>query len=126
MNRSVVGGFLTTMLVALAFSTLTCKKSSNPVGPGGGGTADVTIQIVANNGSNSFSPNPDTVTVGQKVAWQNTHSQTHTSTADGGAWDTGLIAPNATSAPIAMITAGSFPYHCTPHPTMVATLVVKP
>lgn len=126
MNRSVVGGLLAVALLVSAFSALTCKKSSNPVGPGGGGAGDVTITIVANNGSSSFSPNPDTVTVGQKVVWHNALSASHSSTANGGAWDTGLLAPNTTSAAVTMATAGSFPYHCSLHTTMVGTLVVRP
>jgi plastocyanin len=86
----------------------------------------VTITIVANAGSNSYSPDPDTVTVGQTVSWKNDDATTHTATSDVVAWGTGAIAPGATSTPIAMNTAGSFPYHCAIHPTMVATLVIVP
>ena len=131
MNRFFARGLLaaaviTAAVITLGFSVLGCgNDDSNPVTPPGT-TADVTIMIVANSGSNSFSPNPDTVSVGQKVAWRNMHSESHTATANGGAWDTGLISPNATCAAITMNTAGSFPYHCTPHPSMVATLVVIP
>lgn len=98
-------------------------KGTNPTPAPG---ADVTIEIVANNGSNSYSPNPATARLGQKVAWHNAHVQTHTATADGGAFDTGNIAPGGTCAPITMNTAGTFPYHCTPHPSMVATPQVTP
>ena len=119
-----LGGVL--VLVLVAVSSLTCGKDS-PTGTGNtGGGADKTISIVANNLSNSYSPNPDTVTVGQTVSWRNTQSASHSSTANGGSWDTGLLAPNTTSAPIAMTTAGSFSYHCSAHPPMVGTLVVKP
>lgn len=113
----------------LAFGAAGCggDDESNPTGPGGGGSgADVTITIVANAGANSYSPNPDTVTVGQTVSWKNNDVGTHTATSDVVAWGTPAIAPGATSTPIAMNTAGSFPYHCGIHPTMVATLVVTP
>ena len=123
MNRSSRGVALTALLLVVAFSALTCKKSSNPTGPGGGGGADVTINIVANSGSSSFSPNPDTVTVGQTVAWHNGLSDSHTSTSS--SWNTGLIAGGGTSAPVTMSTPGSFAYHCNVHPTMVGTLVVN-
>jgi len=114
------------VLALVAVFSLGCGKDS-PTGTGNtGGGADKTISIVSDSGSNAYSPNPDTVSVGQTVSWRNTRSVSHTSTANGGAWDTGLIAPNATSAPIAMNAAGSFGYHCTVHPTMVGTLVVKP
>jgi plastocyanin len=81
---------------------------------------------VANNGGNSYSPNPATARVGQTVAWRNSHSQTHTATADGGSFNTGSIAPGSTSAPITMNGAGTFAYHCGPHPSMVGTLQVNP
>ncbi len=100
----------------------------NPTSPGGGGggTANVTINIVGISGANSFSPSPDTVTVGQTVSWKNNDGVTHTSTADGMSWNTMNIAPGGTSTPIAMNTAGSFGYHCTPHPAMTGILVVQP
>src|SRR2546428_13131677 len=105
--KPVWGSVLVGVLVLGAgFLALSCKGKSNPAGPGGG-TANVTINIVADAGSNSFSPNPATVTVGQTVAWHNVAGITHTSTANGvGLWDTGNIANGATSAPIHMNTTG--------------------
>ncbi len=88
-------------------------------------TADVTITIVGMNGSRSFSPNPAAVKAGQTVAWHNGDSLTHDVTADGGSFTTGPIAPGATSAPVTMGSAGSVPYHCSIHPTMVGTLTVQ-
>ncbi|SRR5258705_2488953 len=124
--KSILGSVLVGALVLGAgLLALSCKKS-NPTGPAGPG-ADVTINIVAMAGSNSFSPNPDTVTVGQKVSWHNIAGTTHTATDDGIAiFDTGNIANGGTSAPIQMNTTGSHGYHCTIHPTMVGTLVVRP
>jgi len=87
--------------------------------------ANVTITIVGMNGSNSYSPNPGAVKVGQTVAWRNADSIPHTATADAGGFNTGTIAAGATSSPITMTTAGSFPYHCTIHGfAMVGTLTV--
>ena len=87
--------------------------------------ANVTITIVGMNGSNSYSPNPGTVQVGQTVAWRNADSLPHTATADAGGFNTGTIAAGATSSPITMTTAGSFPYHCTIHGfAMAGTLTV--
>jgi len=124
-------------LIILAASTLVgCNGSSymNPASPTSvtppGGVvpaADVTITAVGTNGSLSYSPNPATVKAGQTVAWRNADSVAHTATADAGAFDTGTIAPGATSRPIAMATAGSYPYHCVIHGfTMTGTLVVTP
>ena len=120
----VIPSAMAGIALTLAMATFSgCNDSTNPPG---NGTPDVTIQIVARNGSNSFSPNPDTVTVGQKVAWHNAHNMTHSATASGGQFDTGNIAPGGTSDAITMSTAGSFGYHCTPHPDMTGTLVVIP
>jgi plastocyanin len=94
--------------------------ASSPSSPGA-----VTITILGMSGSNSYSPNPATVKVGQTVAWRNADSLPHTATADGSAFDTGTLAAGATSSPITMNVAGSFPYHCTIHGlTMVGTLTV--
>jgi plastocyanin len=118
---------LLAVAVALSVYALGCNsKDKNPTGPGPT-PADVTINILGNNGSNSYSPSPDTVTVGQTVAWHNNDSMTHTATSTSGtAIGTGGIAPGATSAKVAMNTAGTFNYHCTIHPTMTGILVVKP
>jgi plastocyanin len=119
-----IGRVLFTVLVlAAAVSGCGGDKSTNPPPVT---AADVTIEIVSNNGSSSFSPNPATARVGQTVAWHNAHSQTHTATSSGSTFSTGNISPGATSAPITMGTAGSFAYHCTPHPSMVGTLQVNP
>jgi len=119
-------------LSAFAVVAASCGSSS-PTSPsptpggggGGGGTADVTITIVGENGNQSFSPNPATVTAGQTVAWRNADSMAHDPVANDGSFNTGVIAPGATSAPITMGTAGSFAYHCQIHPDMVGTLNVN-
>ena len=114
------------LVLGIGLVALSCKKS-NPMGPGGGVGADVTINITGQMGSNSFSPSPDTVTVGQTVSWHNTDGTTHTSTGDGvSLWDTGNIGPGGTSSPIQMNATGSHGYHCSLHPAMVGTLFVKP
>jgi plastocyanin len=96
-----------------------------PAGGGGGGNADLIITIVAENGSMSFSPNPATVNAGQRVAWRNSAGATHTATQNNGGFDTGDIGSGGTSSAISMTGAGTFAYHCSLHPAMVATLIVK-
>lgn len=112
------------ILGAVALHGCGGDDNKNPMGGGGGG-ANVTLNIVADMGAGAFSPDPDTVSVGQTVSWKNNRSITHSSTADGGAWTVDISA-GATSAPITMNTAGSFPYHCRFHGSMTATLVVVP
>jgi plastocyanin len=86
----------------------------------------MTIDINGMNGSLSFSPNPASVTVGQQIRWHNADRIVHTATQNGGGFDTGLIAPGGTSAPITLTTSGTIGYHCTVHPSMVGTLSVTP
>lgn len=120
----VVTLFSLALAVACGGSSPTAPAGPAPGGGGGGGSANVTVTILGMNGSQSFSPNPVTVGVGQTVAWRNADVITHTATADGGQFDTGGIAPGSTSNPIAMTAAGTFGYHCSIHPTMVGTITV--
>jgi plastocyanin len=108
------------VLAAACGSSSVSPTSPTPQPPGGGGAADVTISI-----SNfAFAPASMTVKVGQTVAWHNADSVAHTATSNTGAFDTGTIAAGGTSAAITMNSAGAFPYHCSIHPNMLATLVV--
>jgi plastocyanin len=122
---------VTLAVLALAYAcggspnTPTTPTTPAPTSGSGSATADVTITIVGMNGSLSFSPNPAIVKVGQSVAWKNADTLTHTATADGGTFNTNSITPGTTSAPITMTAAGSFGYHCSPHPSMVGTLTVQ-
>lgn len=118
-------GLVCGLAVAVACSSGGASGSisgSTPTQATGVAVADVTIRIGGMNGSNSFSPNPGTLKAGQTVAWQNADSVTHTAT--GSAFDTGNVAPGATSRPITFTTAGSFDYHCSIHPSMVGSLSV--
>lgn len=126
LHRWFVSGALAALVLSFA-PGCGSDDDKNPASPGGGGTpADVTIDIVADMGSGAFGASPTTVTVGQTVSWRNTRGTTHTATANGGAWNTGNIAPGATSTPITMNTQGPFAYSCNIHPTMTSTLNVNP
>src|SRR5262250_2530272 len=58
----------------------------------------------------AFSPNPINVKVGGSVTWMNNDSVAHTSTANNGAWNSGLLNPGQ-SFTTTFNTAGSFQYH---------------
>jgi plastocyanin len=117
-------------VVAIAASQ-GCGSSYSPVSPPPGGTADVTITIVGMNGNLSFSPDPGVVPVGKTVAWRNADTgaygggTTHNIVSDTGAFTTGPLAPGSVSSPTMMSAAGSFPYHCAIHPTMVGSVTVQ-
>ena len=81
----------------------------------------VTINIVSENGAQSFSPNPATLPAGQMVVWHNVDNTTHRVVLNNGSLDTGNLAPNAFSQPMSVNNGGG-PYHCTIHPSMVGTI----
>jgi len=84
----------------------------------------VTINVVAINGAQSFSPNPATLPAGQTVVWHNIDSITHRVVLNDGSVDTGNLNPGASSQPMTInIPSGGAPYHCSIHPVMVGTLV---
>jgi plastocyanin len=88
------------------------------------GPSAIVIEIIGEEGNMSFAPATASVQVGQQVRWHNADTITHTATQDGGGFDTGLVPPGGTSAPITATTAGTLRYHCAIHPSMVGTLDV--
>ena len=81
----------------------------------------VTIDVVAINGAQSFSPNPATLPAGQMVVWHNVNNTTHRVVLNDGSVDTGDLAPGASSQPMA-IGAASGQYHCSIHPEMIGSI----
>ncbi len=71
-----------------------------------------------------FSLSITTIKVGDSVRWANFDVVTHTATADDGSFDTGLL-NKGESKTIIFNTSGTYNYHCTPHPWMMAKIVVK-
>lgn len=84
------------------------------------GTPANTIQIR----NYAFVQTQLTVSRGTQVTWVNCDQDIHTSTSDAGVWDSGPISPNGTFRRT-FDAAGTFPFHCTPHPAMKATVVVQ-
>ena len=81
------------------------------------------VRTVANAGSNSFSPNPVEVKVGETVTWINDDSGRHTVTSKDGFFDSGMMGKGQ-SFSYTFDKAGEYTYHCEPHPNMVGTVVV--
>lgn len=71
----------------------------------------------------SFHPQNLTVKVGTSVTWTNMDSVAHTITSDTGLFDSGLL-NHMQSYSYTFTTAGTYTYHCTPHPYMTATITV--
>ena len=81
------------------------------------------VRIVANAGSNSFSPNPVEVKVGETVTWINDDSGRHTVTSKDGVFNSELMG-RGQSFSFTFDKAGQYPYLCSPHPGMLGTVVV--
>jgi plastocyanin len=81
------------------------------------------LKIVANAGSNSFSPNPIEVNVGKTVTWVNDDSGRHTVTSKDGVFDSDIMGKGQ-SFSYTFDKAGEYSYNCSPHPNMMGTVVV--
>jgi plastocyanin len=81
----------------------------------------VTINVVAMNGAQSFSPNPATLPAGQMVVWHNVDNTTHRVVLNDRSVDTGNLAPGTSSQPMP-IGATSGQYHCSIHPEMIGSI----
>ena len=96
-------------------------SSANPSAPTPSTPGIVTINVVAINGAQSFSPNPASLPAGQMVVWHNVDNTTHRVVLNDRSVDTGDLAPGAASQPIAISAAGG-QYHCSIHPVMVGSV----
>lgn len=100
--------------------------AGNPAGPSApgaqppGGDPPITITIVGERGTQSFSPNPAAVPDGRLVVWRNNDVLVHRVVLDDRSVDTGDIRPGASSAPMAI--GGVKPYHCPLHPSMIGSI----
>lgn len=79
----------------------------------------ITIQNFA------FSPKTVTVKKGTKVTWTNQDVASHTVTSDTGTELNSELLGKGESFSHVFNEAGTFAYHCTPHPNMQATVVVE-
>ncbi|MBI5388645.1 MAG: CHRD domain-containing protein [Verrucomicrobia bacterium] len=73
----------------------------------------------------AYDPPTVTVNVGDTVRWTQIDTIAHTVTSDTGAWPSSpLLSVNQTFS-LTFTTAGSYPYHCAPHPFMTGTVNVQ-
>jgi len=110
------------LLLISAMAVISCSKSS-----GYGSNNTTTPPPVANTVSivsMSFSPATLTVSVGTTVTWTNNDNMTHTVTSDASGFDSGDITMGSKYSRVFSV-AGTYAYHCTIHPSMKGTIVVK-
>src|SRR5262252_2447058 len=81
-------------------------------------TQDVSIAGFA------FQPPLVSISTGDSVRWTDMDNAFHTSTSDNGVWDSGIL--NLSQFSFQFTAAGDYPYHCTTHPSMTASVTVTP
>ena len=119
---AVVGFVVGGVVVGAVASSLTAQIVAN-----GGEGAGIRIVPNASNPQTAtpFSPKTLTVRAGTTVTWFNGDTVIHTITSDTGLFDSGNRAPGAFYNHT-FAQAGTYAYHCTPHPSMTGTIVVTP
>lgn len=72
----------------------------------------------------AFSPQTLTVIAGATVKWTNNDSVTHTIVSDSNMFNSGNIAPGQ-SFQFSFKNPGTYSYHCSIHPNMTGSIIVK-
>jgi amicyanin len=120
-NSKVLYGFEFTIPIhAKRFAPWFHRGSSPAITGDVEATVAATIDIAAM----KFQHDTVVIPVGQAVRWNNTDPLGHTVTFDGGEPGSALIQPN-TAYVHRFGRAGTYRYHCTPHPFMVGVVVVR-
>jgi plastocyanin len=97
----------------------TSEAEGNAPAPSGEAVRAQKVEIV----EFTYDPDPVTIQVGGKATWLNQDSAPHTATADDGSFDTGTLEQGKLKSET-FKEAGTFPYHCTIHPSMHGTIEV--
>jgi plastocyanin len=72
----------------------------------------------------AYAPAQIDIAVGTTVVWTNDAPLAHTVTADDNSFDSGVIDAGGRWS-YTFTRAGTFPFHCTPHPFMKGVVVVR-
>ena len=128
MKRLIIGGLaLAGVVIAACFS----ERGSGPVVTG---AAECRVPVTVIDSMHyivairNFGFHPDSlkVPVGATVTWVNCETppqEPHTTTSDNAVWNSPDLSPGDRFSHT-FPGAGSFPYHCTPHPFMTGKVVV--
>ncbi len=109
-----VGGDTTTS----AGPTETIVSTSSTATPGRSEGTQVTISEYA------YEPAEVTIKAGESVTWTNEDSVKHNAASDESAFE-GPLLSEGESYTFTFEVPGRYPYHCTPHPYMKATVIVE-
>lgn len=72
----------------------------------------------------TYTPGNMHIQVGDAIEWTNRDNVSHTTTSDTGVWDSGFLSLDDTYT-FTFTEVGTFPYHCTVHPSMRDTIFVE-
>ena len=100
-----------------------CNNSKSPTYPNNPPPTSSHHHAVAIQGF-AFSPSSLTIAVGDTVVWTNDDSAAHTVTSDSGSELNGSVGHGESYQHI-FAAAGSYPYHCTVHPSMHGSVTVQ-
>ena len=123
-RRSILGPIVLPIAIFMTLLAAGCGKdnptSSNNTPPPDGNPG--TIIVISNF---TYSPSSITISPGDTITWRNDDAVGHTVTSDSGSeLNSPLLSQGQTYQHI-FSSAGSFPYHCTVHPNMTASVTVQ-
>ena len=94
------------------------RAATDAAAGGGAGAAKAEMRTM------TFMPKRIEIAAGTLVTWTNNDQLVHTITADDGSWESGPIEPGKTWSHM-FAQPGDYAFHCTPHPFMQGTVVVR-
>jgi plastocyanin len=114
-----------TLAVALLVGTVGPLAAVGHAGASPAGRAGVRATVPVSIVEFMFTPKNVQVHVGDTVTWTNNGAVTHTTTAKGGTWDSGNLAPGAMFS-FTFNNTGTFLYRCNIHHSMKGGIRVVP
>lgn len=118
--RSIINPACVLLTIFLIGAVVFACNKSGGYGSNNGGSTGNNISIK----NFAFSVSTLTVSSGTVVKWTNNDATAHTVTADDGSFNSGELA-SGQSYTHTFDSTGTYAYHCTYHPMMTASVVVK-
>jgi plastocyanin len=115
------------LVLFYAALSLSLACSSDSYSPNSSGNSNPPpVADAVNIAGYAFTPGNLTVKIGTTVTWTNKDNTAHTVTSDDGKFTSSGNLNSGDTYQYTFNTAGTFPYHCTIHPSMTATVTVTP
>ncbi len=120
MDKRLIAVAVVVAIVVIAAVAILAMQNSPPGGTNNSGTGN-SVEI------KDFAFNPGTLTVplGTTVTWTNNDTAPHTVTFDNGPFANSTTLALGQTYSVTFDQAGTFNYHCSIHPSMVAKIIVQ-